>query len=287
MSDREIVYACRYYAPGSRKSYSNLYLIHPDGTGRKQLTQARADDTEPQWSPDGKWIAFWRGTRDLMALSLRTGATKRLYQMREFWESFHWQDNEWLRLEESEKQHRLISVTTGQSKPVPPLPQPDPMKLTLGKHSLTLFNPDNTEVGLPKLTVDGKPLLLQLASEAQRWLQRTPPHYFELKTIPRDFKTILICGYHGGSSMGHWFGALQVDVTTGKTTNFFEFGTLCLAPDSKRYVTSYFRDLAPLGDKQVWVQSLRVGRLDKPGSQEIVKGLAFVQGCDWRGGKRI
>ena len=286
MSDREIVYACRYYAPGSRKSYSHLYLIRPDGTGRKQLTHTRTDDGEPQWSPDGKWIAFWRGTRDLMALSLRTGAIKRLYQMREFWEPFHWQDDEWLRLEESEKQHLLISVKTGQSKPVPPLTESDPMKLTLGGHSLVLIDSEATDNSTPKLTVDGKPLQLQPTSEIQRWLQRT--HYFQgLTALPDDLKQVLIGRVRGGSSWGHWVEALQVDITTGKTVKLLEYGTLCLAPDSKRYVTSYFRDLAPLGDKRVWVQSLRVGRLDKSGSQEIVKGLAFVQGYDWRGGKRI
>ena len=63
-TDRDIVYAARYYAPpGShRTSHFHLYRISPDGTGRTQLTFGNNDDYGPKWSPDGRWIAFTRQT---------------------------------------------------------------------------------------------------------------------------------------------------------------------------------------------------------------------------------
>jgi Tol biopolymer transport system component len=40
---------------------SNLYRIHPDGTGLEQLTFNESTDlraTQPRYNPDGKWIIF-------------------------------------------------------------------------------------------------------------------------------------------------------------------------------------------------------------------------------------
>ncbi|HEY6455485.1 MAG TPA: hypothetical protein VIY90_09430 [Steroidobacteraceae bacterium] len=35
-----------------------IYTIHPDGTGLRQLTHTHGNDAHPVWSPDGRWIAF-------------------------------------------------------------------------------------------------------------------------------------------------------------------------------------------------------------------------------------
>jgi Tol biopolymer transport system component len=40
---------------------SNLYRIHPDGSGLQQLTKFEGTDlraTQPRYTPDGKWIVF-------------------------------------------------------------------------------------------------------------------------------------------------------------------------------------------------------------------------------------
>jgi Tol biopolymer transport system component len=43
---------------------SNIYTVHPDGSGLKQITheQARINDKPDSWSPDGKQIMFVRET---------------------------------------------------------------------------------------------------------------------------------------------------------------------------------------------------------------------------------
>ena len=263
MSDREIVYACRYYAPGSRKSYSHLYLIRPDSTGRKQLTYAHADDTEPQWSPDGKWIAFKRDS-NLMLLSPETGTTKKLPHMPESWNA--------LRVPEPNQDPLVLGKYT--------------FELSFSEHAMEL---PNLVMNGEHLPMNGKRLPIIATPEVKRWLDsqgEVVSTFQTIKSLPKDTQHLLLYGLVGNSTNGHWKSALRISVKTGKADLALEYSILCLAPDGKHYVTSYRRDLAPLGSKQVWVRSLRVGRLDKSGSQEIVKGLAFVQGYDWRGGKR-
>lgn len=37
----------------------DLFLIRPDGTGKRQLTNDKFNDRQPRWSPDGERIAFY------------------------------------------------------------------------------------------------------------------------------------------------------------------------------------------------------------------------------------
>ena len=55
-----------------RSGNSDIYKMHPDGTGLEQLTRDVADDFRPRWSADDKVISFhtWRGgTRDVYSMN--------------------------------------------------------------------------------------------------------------------------------------------------------------------------------------------------------------------------
>ena len=42
----------------SRDGGSQIYLVNPDGSGVRRITQSASIDTEPRFSPDGQWIFF-------------------------------------------------------------------------------------------------------------------------------------------------------------------------------------------------------------------------------------
>src|SRR5262245_28691888 len=87
-ADRDIVYSARYYYPSGRHQTSRLHLyrIHPDGTGRRQLTRGDADDYAPFWSPDGRQILFQRshggGRHDLCVVKAGGGHIRTLFSLR-------------------------------------------------------------------------------------------------------------------------------------------------------------------------------------------------------------
>lgn len=52
---------CKLSMGGNEKYWSDIYLIPPDGTDLRRLTDARARSTlngSPAWSPDGQRIVF-------------------------------------------------------------------------------------------------------------------------------------------------------------------------------------------------------------------------------------
>jgi Tol biopolymer transport system component len=46
----------------------DLYVVHPDGTGLRQVTSDSAIDRVPRWSPDGKWIVCFSNRTGLIEL---------------------------------------------------------------------------------------------------------------------------------------------------------------------------------------------------------------------------
>jgi TolB protein len=59
----------------------NIWICNIDGSGRRQLTHTRADDSCPCWSPDGQWICYAtkiRSHRQLAKISVDGGAPEAL-----------------------------------------------------------------------------------------------------------------------------------------------------------------------------------------------------------------
>ena len=55
---RWVVFTRRTWDAEANKVSTNLWLVSIDGKSLKQLTSAKASDTGPRWSPDGRTIAF-------------------------------------------------------------------------------------------------------------------------------------------------------------------------------------------------------------------------------------
>jgi len=284
-SDRPIVYACRYYFPpgDTRKSYSHLYRIRPDGTGRRQLTHATADDIGPMWSPDGSKIAFLRQARPSLVVTMDAEGRKEtvVATLKEFWADYHWTAN-----------NQLV-VKEGEATSSHPDIAPYAAKLVLRKgQTVALPQPRGDSPKLPTLllleTPESKPLerRLTLAPAVAKALGDDGlKDYNQLWALPGDPEHFLFTAMQGNSTDGHWRRAVRVSAKTGVVDRVLDYNDLAIAPDHHRYATYFGRDLAAYGKKTVWVSPLLIGDLSRPdAARPLVKGLAFVQGCDWRGG---
>jgi Tol biopolymer transport system component len=69
-------------AEGSENN--SIYVMNADGTGRETLVDAAADNTDnirPQWSPDGKYIAFSSNRTGKLEIYIINLETKDIYQV--------------------------------------------------------------------------------------------------------------------------------------------------------------------------------------------------------------
>lgn len=127
-SPRPIVYSARYYTSPrlpERRSYFHLWRCEPDGSKRRQITDARADDREPRWSPRGADIAFVRSAPEFRErLGPRTlcvcdpaGTVRELMRGDDL--SFHWMGSDSLRVEAAGQSYR-IRIATGRRQALGP-----------------------------------------------------------------------------------------------------------------------------------------------------------------------
>ena len=94
----DIVYAARYYLKPNAKtsrdasSHYHLYRINVDGSGKRQITFGAHDEVFPQWSPDGRRIAFIRDEKTLCLADSegRNVTTLRQLSANSYWEMQRW-----------------------------------------------------------------------------------------------------------------------------------------------------------------------------------------------------
>jgi Tol biopolymer transport system component len=60
-----------------RDGVGHVFVMKPDGTGTRRVTNTRKDDAHPSWSPDGKWLVFSREGA-LFRAPVEGGAAQRL-----------------------------------------------------------------------------------------------------------------------------------------------------------------------------------------------------------------
>lgn len=64
---QRIVFVVRQTNLDKNKGHTGLWLMNADGSGLRRLTNHPEDDSQPRWSPDGKWVYF---------LSTRSGSSQ-------------------------------------------------------------------------------------------------------------------------------------------------------------------------------------------------------------------
>ena len=56
--ESEIMFTAEIVSEDKKKYYSHIYMIAADGTNLRQYTFGKVSDSNPVFSPDGRWIVF-------------------------------------------------------------------------------------------------------------------------------------------------------------------------------------------------------------------------------------
>jgi dipeptidyl aminopeptidase/acylaminoacyl peptidase len=88
---RSVAYTLRETNWDDNEYETEIWLGSPDGT--RQLTNARKSSLQPEWSPDGRWIAFISdrdGKRQLYRIALAGGEAEKLTSLDDGVNAFAW-----------------------------------------------------------------------------------------------------------------------------------------------------------------------------------------------------
>ncbi len=78
---KTVAYVISIVDKNANKTNSDIWLIPTAGGEAKQLTNSPKADRHPQWSPDGKWIAFEsnrNGSLQIFIINIETGETNQV-----------------------------------------------------------------------------------------------------------------------------------------------------------------------------------------------------------------
>jgi dipeptidyl aminopeptidase/acylaminoacyl peptidase len=116
---------------------NNIWLCNSDGSNHIQLTRGDKNSSNPQWSPDGKWISFTSsrdGKNNLYLLPVGGGESEKITDVKSGVGSYQWSDdgkmiafimidnasdkeeknkkskNDWYFMDEQIKQNRLFAL---------------------------------------------------------------------------------------------------------------------------------------------------------------------------------
>ncbi len=90
-----ILYAVQSVDKDTEKKFNHLWLIPAEGGQPQQLTFGKHSNTDPRWSPDGKWIAFISNRQDekqpqLFLLPSFGGEARPLTELKGDFGQFEW-----------------------------------------------------------------------------------------------------------------------------------------------------------------------------------------------------
>lgn len=113
----------------------------------------------------------------------------------------------------------------------------------------------------------------------------TPDERSRLKAIPGSKDNALfVC--NESTSSGQQFAYCPFTLGRPSATPLVEGTSLSFSPDAARYAVIQYHDLTPYdkknGGRQVYTAPLQIGATSGGAPKNIVSGLVYVTGCDWR-----